>query len=220
MERLYKACMQIPVQFSQIKQMLDEGNYSSEDITSAMLKFVDDACFLETREFVNTNGRIPLKQELHIGYLYELIVLFLEYGLDSNLIINDETVLRALTYVDYDCVAADAARLLLENGADPNMDIDGESAFDSIDFDVIFGSFEQEDRRMYNSWVHLWLIMIGFGGTPRNGTPPLSMQEGYSFEILRNHERFDFSIEKTSPDPDGWIMHVFDKLTGEDVATL
>ena len=220
MECLYEACLQSPVQFSHVRKLLDDGNYSPENLTSVMLKFIDDACFCETREFVNTNGRTPCRQELHSGYLFDLMSLFLEYGLEPNLIIDEETILRALIYCDYDCIAADTARLLLENGADPNMDIDGESAFDAIDFDVIFGVLNQEDRRMYNSWVHLWLIMIGFGGTPRSGMPPLSMQEGCSFETLRNHERFDFSIEKTNLDPDGWIMHIFDKLTGKDAATL
>ena len=100
------------------------------------------------------------------------------------------------------------------------MDVDGESAFDSLDFDIVFGALNQDDRRMYDSWVHTWLVMVGYGGIPKNGVKPLNLKVGYSLQQLRNHINFDFTIQKTNSAADGWVMHIFDKTTKERIADL
>jgi len=220
LDRLYEACMQIPVQIESVRKILDAENYSPEALSSFMIKFIDDNCFLETRNYIEDNGKMPEQHELHCGYLCDLIRLFLEYGLNPNSIHNNQTVLSVAAYVDCGYVAANAVRFLLEHGANPNMIIDGESTFDELDFDIVFGSFEQEDRRMYDNWIHTWCVMIGYGGKPSNGTPPLKMKEGYTFDLLRNHEEYDFFIEKNKDAPEGWILHIFERESKIEIATL
>lgn len=39
-------------------------------------------------------------------------------------------------------------------------------------------------------------------------------------DIFRRHERFDWKIEYTEAASDAWIMHVFEKDTGIEVAGL
>ena len=220
MERLYDACMQIPVRFEKVKEILEKEHYSPESLSAFMVEYISDNCILETRSYIWENIQIPDQHELHCGYLCDLIRLFLEYGLDPNVIHDNRTVLSVAAYADCNHVAADAVKLLLDHGADPNMILDGESAFDEIDFDVIFGSFEQEDRRMYDAWVHTWLVMIGYGGKPSNGTPPLKMADGYTYQLLRDHESYDFYIEKNGTDADGWIFHLIEKESRNEIGTL
>ena len=217
-ERLYEACTQIPVQFSLVRELLEAGHFTPESLTSVMLRFLDDCGYDTTREFVSMNDRMPEMHELHCGYLFDLMKLFLEYGLDPNLILDGKTVLEYTFYADCKYVAADTMRLLLENGGDSSIAIDDESIFDVIDFIVTYPVCE--DPRIYDLCVHAWFVLIGYGGRPSNGVDPVQMKEGYSLELLRNHEQYGFRIENTKLVSEGYIMHIFDKETNEEIATL
>lgn len=223
MERLFQMCSQKPLPLDSIRDLLLKKQYTAEQLTQVVIRHFRENCWCETQDFESEYGRLPQRHEVFCTSLYDLLGLFLEFGLDPNISYEHETVLSAVLYIDYHYDAADAARLLLESGADPNAIADQqfeESAFEQIDCDVIFGALEQEDRRVYDSWVHAWLVMVGFGAKTDIGAVPVKMKEGYSVEIFREHERFDFTIEMTKASRDGWIMHIFEKETGREVAEL
>ena len=223
MERLFQMCSQKPLPLDSVRELLIKEQYPAEQLTQVMIRHLKENCWWETQDFESTNERKPQKHEVFSVCLYELTKLFLEYGLDPNLCYEKETVLSLMLYIDYQYAAADIARLLLENGADPNAITDDqfeETAFDQIDWDVVFGALEQDDRRVYDAWVHAWLVMVGFGAKTNVGDVPVKLKDGYSIEMFREHERFDFTIEMTKASRDGWIMHIFEKETGREVAEL
>jgi len=61
-----------------------------------------------------------------------------------------------------------------------------------------------DDPRIYDLLVHAWFVLIGYGGRPSNGVDPVQMKEGYSLELLRNHEQYGFRIPES--------RHLFAKL--------
>lgn len=161
MQRLYEACKQIPICLSSIKQLLRTNNYSPDQLFNVMLRFVDEDCFFETQRLLDLQGTPPQRQELHCGYLGELMEMFLQHGLTLNKVVDGQSLLSELFYVDYEYTAANTARLLLENGANPNMLLDGETIFDAIDFDIAFG---HRNMRIFNERVHFWFVLIGYMG--------------------------------------------------------
>ena len=223
MERLFQLCSQKPLPLDSVRAFLRKQQYTAEQLTQVMIRHLKENCWWETQDFESTHERMPQKHEAFCADLYELIQLFLEFGLKSNLIYARETVLSLVLYIDYQYAAADIARLLLENGADPNAIVDDEgeeTAFGRIDGDVVFGALEQDDRRVYDALVHAWLVMVGFGAKTNVGEVPVKLKDGCSVEMFREHERFDFTIEMTKASRDGWIMHIFEKETGKEVAEL
>jgi len=219
-ERLFNVCSVLPFQQEQIDAFLASDNYSPENLAEVMIRHIRENCLHETNDFLLEHERLPDAHEVHCGHLYMLVEMFLNHGLAPNYIFDEDTVLSAVSYVDYQYAAADITRLLLQHGGDPNLKIIDESAFDKLDFDIIFGATELPDRRLYDSWVHAWLVMIGFGGKPQNDSPVLHLKEGYSLNQFQNHERFSFSIDRKTDDPEGWVMYIIDRNTNEIAATL
>lgn len=217
MQRLYEACKQIPICLSSIKQLLRTNNYSPDQLFNVMLRFVDEDCFLETQMLLDLQGTPPQRQELHCGYLGELMKMFLQHGLTLNKVVGGQSLLSELFYVDYEYTAANTARLLLENGANPNMLLDGETIFDAINFDIAFG---HRNMRIFNERVHFWFVLIGYGGRPSNGAPPVHMADGCSYKLLRQHEKYDFSIQRSKAESGQSILHIFDRETHEEIAWL
>ncbi len=113
--------------------------------------------------------------------------------------------LHHLLYLENGYVAAGTFEILFENGFDIYADDGEEMLFDSIDIDIIFGRIEQFNRRRYDVWFHTWLVFVGYGAEPKNGTSPVDIvyENGENeefgikeFEIsdLKNHRNFDFAI--------------------------
>ena len=69
--------------------------------------------------------------------------------MNPNLVINignkQTNVIYELRYVEYDRVAAETIRMLLENGGKTEIAVDGEMVFDELDYDVIFDVFHSSD---------------------------------------------------------------------------
>ena len=157
---------------------------------------------------------------LHSTYLYDVIKFLLEFGLEPNFTIDDDVycdnLLRGLLFVDNELVAADTMALLMEHGGDPNLIVDGESIFEHIDFEIWFGSIEQELRFRYDAWVHIWMVLVGYGGEIRNKGPMVTVFKDYltgkTFDLreLRNHRRFYYGL---SIEDDERALHIFDKDT-------
>lgn len=128
---------------------------------------------------------------------------------------NDKTTYlwQAVYYIN-----VGMAELLIKNGADVNLIVDGESVFEVLDFDVIFDVVElQDDRKMFDCEFKIWILMIGYGGKCRNCKCPLNLKDGFDIEGFKKFEDFDYNIEFLKGD---WIMHIINIKTGEEVASL
>ena len=113
-------------------------------------------------------------------------------------------------------MAADTLKLLLENGGDPNLVVDGDSIFTDVDFDIFFGAVEQHMRITYDSNVHYWMVLVGYGGKLIDGRDPVTLQPGCTLEMFKDHRNLDFCLEKEDGD---YTMHIFDKRTKWEIAT-
>ncbi|MBP3217582.1 MAG: hypothetical protein J6M46_04340 [Lachnospiraceae bacterium] len=166
----------------------------------------------------------------HSTYLYEVMEFLLKFGLDPSYTVSGDYGL-----MDYICntvngyVAADTLRLLFENGGDPNLLSDSGSIYDDIDFDIWFGALEMEDRRRYDSFVHCWMVMMGFGGKPSNGSSPLDLFNEWHpdigtipFELnrLKDHRNYTFGISHITNRGDAPTIHIFNKRTYWEVARI
>lgn len=214
---LLSMLLELPPQLDKIEKELQKGAYTSEEVTCAACQFVDDYCWLEYRYFEYYHARKPKTEEIHSSYLYEICALLLRYGLNPNLTVDDTNLLSLVRRVDSPFVAAKTSRLLLENGADFNLYVDGESVFENLDFDIVFDAIELEDRNLYMQMFWTWLLMIGYGATMGNGQCPVEVADGFSVEQFKDFENFTYEIEFLKKD---WIMHIIDSRTNERVAKL
>lgn len=166
----------------------------------------------------------------HSTYLYQVIEFLLKHGLDPNYSVpGDYGIMDYIANTVNGYVAADTLQLLFENGGDPNHISNGESFFDGIDFDIWFGAVEMEDRRRYDSLVHCWMVMIGYGGQPYNGASPLDLFNEWHPEIgtipfeldrLKDHRNYTFGITHVSNRGDAPTLHIFNKRTYWEVARI
>jgi len=82
-------------------------------------------------------------------------------------------------------------------------------------------ALEQELRWRYDSWKHVWMVLLAYGGAPQGKKSPLEVfREYYSnelFEIkkLKNHRDYYYGISMENHEP---VIHIFDKKTLCEVA--
>lgn len=219
MKELYQALCELPCDLDKLQHMLEEKHYPPEDLTQTVLRFVLDECRWEADDFQSSHGREPQDHELHCFYLFDVLKLALTFGLDPNGVRDDQTLMWAMLFLDYRFIAANCLRLLIEHGGDAQQKVDGESIFGFVDFEIVFMLADTDPER-YEQLVHMWLVLIGCGCYPDNGTEPVHMLSGHQLSELKEHERFDYSIEYTKSVKEGWILHIFRKDTGEEVAVL
>ena len=149
----------------------------------------------------------------------------LYYGLDPNVVYEADgrtyNIMRLIMSIDNEYIAADTMRLLLDNGGDPNLTAGIETIFECIDYDVWFGSVEQEIRWRYDAWVHVWMVLLAYGGEiPGKGQMMEAFRERHSDDLfdlkkLRNHRDYFFGL---SVENKGRTMHIYDKKTFWEVA--
>ena len=170
--KLLNKLNELPPNLEEISRLISEEDYSKDDISLVGALFIDGA---QSED----DGGTPLTEyfpiEPHVPYLYEILQLLLEKGLDPNAVYDGISIMQCLLYVSTPYVAADCLALLLENGGDPGLEVDGWRLFDDLDFDVIFDAFNQEDRVCYDALVHCWFVMLGFGGRLRDGSIPVDV---------------------------------------------
>ena len=166
---------------------------------------------------------------LHSTYLYEVIDFLLQFGMDPNYTRDgDWSLMEHVMHVVNGYIGADTIKLLLENGGDPNLVTDHDTVFGAIDHDVGFDALEQNDRRAYDALVHCWMVLIGFGGRPINGTTPLDLfsewnphaERPFELEKLKNHKNYSFVLTHTTNRGNSPTIHIFDKRTYWEVARL
>ena len=232
------ALLQIPPDFEKAGHLLKESSLSASEISELAAKYAEE-CWCEDdygdsfEELEPDNGyywREPtVIPGLHSTYLYEVIRFLLDYGLDPNYSREGNWgLLEWVINTVNGYIAADTLALLLDHGGNPNLELDGELLFDKIDFNVGFDAIEMCNRRRYESYVHCWMVLIGYGGTPSDGTTPLDVMDEYlynsreEFDItkLKNHRNYTFGITHIVNRGSAPTIHIFDRRTLWEVARI
>ena len=120
----------------------------------------------------------------------------MKYGVDPNMIYDgSKNIMESLCYVGrYE--GADLLSILLDDGGKLDIEIHGERLFDIIDFDVIFGAVEMEERELYDAIVHCWVVMIGYGARLSGGESAIEVfiddNTGEIFDLtkLKKHRKY------------------------------
>lgn len=219
-ERLLSMLMKLPPKLEEVEKELQGNEYTSEEVTLVACRFAEN-CFCECRDFELDNDRKPEEEEVHSSYIYTICEMLLKYGLDPNLVLGDKNgetnIIYELRYVDNMYKGAETIRLMLENGGSTQTEIDNESIFSMIDFDVAFDVVELDNKDLYDKEFRIWLLMIGYGAVNNTGRCPLDIVDGYDIENFKEFEKFSYKIEFSEKD---WTMHIFDNEINKEVAKL
>lgn len=219
MDELFRACCELPIKPERLRSLMEEKHYSPKELTQTILHFVDSECFYDSYDFKKDHGREPERGELPIHNLYGLLELFLKFGLDPNEIEDDENITSMLGYVYSGYDAANCARLLMEHGGNPNLVVDDFSVCGWLSVRIDFEISEHGPDDL-DDMVHLWFVLLGYGGRATNGQELVEMQNGHSVEELRAHEQFTYRVEQNADCSGKWLMHIIHKETNEEVATF
>lgn len=220
MEELSKLMSSLPHDWEVIRKVLETGRYSFDQLARIADDWISEFCVAEKSRFQYEHNREPMSSELHSLDVYRFFELLLTHGYDPNQTVDDDCAMVSMRLMDCQFIAADTIRLLLEHGADPNLRVGDETLFDAVDFDVV-AMFIAPSSEQYKSLFHVWLTLMGYGGRNSKGPEiPVQMRNGHTLSEFKQHERFGFHFEKTNAVIEGWIMHIFDLSTGEEVAIL
>ncbi|MBQ8267437.1 MAG: hypothetical protein IJZ21_03540 [Clostridia bacterium] len=226
--KLLDLLLLLPPKIEDAEKLIQSQNYTSEELTQVAISYMEKCRFeisdarLENEIDLKTNSLGTL-EGFHSSYLYTVLQLLLRYRIDINAVYEVDTchynLMSSVMWIDNGYVAADSMRLLLENGGDPNLIVGDESVYDEFTFDIFFGAVEQEKRWLYDSWVHTWFVLLGFGGEGVEVElfKEYDKEELFSLHKLRDHRNYDFCLSRGEKGPD---IHIFDKETFWKVACL
>ena len=233
-QQLLDMLMTIPPKLDVAKEYLAANHLSVDEVTRVGNVYADK-CFLEYGDYLfetypdcklsTLEINYNIVPELHSAYIYDIVKLLLHYGLDPNAIYivehNHYNIMNLVFHIDHGYLAADTMGLFLENGGDPNLAVEIETIYEHVAYDVWFGAIEQEIRWRYDSWVHLWMVLLAYGGKPRGEKCPLEVFREYNsnslFDIqkLKNHRDYYYGITQENHEP---VIHIYDKRSLWEVA--
>ena len=222
---LFDMCANVSIDLDKIEAFIVGAKMSLDDITKTAIKLVEKFSD-EVSVFRSENEREPKTNELISSNWMDLFRLFLTYGLDSNSVYREDegnykNLLHCLTWLDNTDIVYKLFRLLLKNGANPNVCLDDESLFEHIDEHVVLDAtlmeIEGEDRQTYEKDFRLWLLLMSYGGHLSNWGKIVQIKDNYDIDMFENCEAFSYKKEVASDD---WYLHIYITKTGEEVAVL
>lgn len=211
-ERLLELLMAAPPDIDGIEEYIESNKCRKADITIAAMIFIDAYDERLCKE--------------HISFLCDVLTTLIKYGVDPNMIYDgNKNIMESLCYIGrYE--GADLLSILLDGGGRFDVEIYGERLFDIVDFDVIFGAVEMEDRELYDAIVHCWMVMIGYGATLSGGEPAVEVftddNTGKCFDLsrLKDHRKYSAFLSNVPSRGSGWSLHIVDNETMWEVARL
>lgn len=224
-QQLFDALMTIPPDFEHAEQMLQHGGYSSDEVSRVALEYAEE-CFCDANqdeEYPVDLFKDGILLERHSSYLYQVTELLLRFGLNPNYIHEDNSILLSLRFVDNEYVAADTMVLLLEHGADLNLFVPPETVFEAIDFDVFYDTAGQRIRHRFDSLVHCWLVLLGYGGRYKYPNAHVTLfrefdsAETFDLKKLRDHRNYYVGISRENSKE---VIHIYDRRTFWEVARI
>ena len=220
---LYELCKEQPFDTEKIKRYIENNNMNGEAVTRAALKLCDHGMFSYS-DYLYHNEKEAKPEELST-YNWELLFnTLIDNGLDADLVTCDdghnyENILQSVLYLDDGDLSARVLRNILSKGGTPNVVIDNTPFFVEVDADFIIDI----DMGLYpHKWqvdnaFRSWLVLIGFGGVIKDGKLPVKMCDGYSPDIFKDFEKFDYCITHTEKD---FELQILEKETSAVVATV
>lgn len=219
-ELLFELCNKPNADLAEIEIFIRERHATPEEITRAAIRLADKNA-LKVTEFEYDHKCLPNDNDLVTSNWIALFEIFLKYGLMPNYIMvegsDEDNIMQEIRYIDNGDVAPSIMRMLLEHGGNPNLIVGGEDLFKDLDFDIVFDVIEQNNKRIFDIEFRIWLVMMGYGGRIDNHDCPVNLKSGYTVEIFKIFEDFDYRIEFLQKD---WKLHIFYKSNGDEVATL
>ena len=216
-EKIKKIFDEKPVAMDEIRSLLSSREFTKEELAE-IANYFTDHCFCEYRDALNPEIDEITLENMSSNYIIDAISLLLEFGLDPNVIVNDENALDNAQWIDAPDVGATVMRMLLENGGDPNLWIptEPETLFEYVAFKVSY-----DECAEYFNIFQCWLVLMAYGGCWSNGEIPITMLGGKTVDIFKNFELFDYAIEQLPKEPGKyglWRMHIYNIETKEEVA--
>lgn len=219
-EKLIEMCVVRRPELDEIEKYICSKQLTEEEVTYTAIKVCEKGAF-ELTNLEWTNGGDPNTNEMLTSNWVKLFDVFIKYGLDANMVFAEnseyDNIMWELHNLQNGDIGPMILRNLLQKGGNPNTKIDGLAFFEYVDHDVLFDVAEQEDKRLFDMQFHFWLVLMGFGGYINDHQCPVKMAEGYDQRIFIDFEKFDYRIEYYQND---WTMHIFNKETGMEAATL
>ena len=229
-QRLLDTLMTIPPAFSAAEKLLKQESFSGEEVTKTAIRYAEECTFEYEDYFLKTCPRCDLRNadiphsntaELHSAYLCDVVEMMLRYGLNPNAVYEHKgdfhNIMATVEFVDYVYAAADTLKLLLESGGDPNLKVNLDSVFESLDDDIWFGSVEQELRWRYDAWVHTWMVLLAYG-CENSGIQVFREYDSdalFDLKKLRDHRNYYYGLSYENGD---CVIHIYDKKTFWEVA--
>lgn len=216
---------QIPPDLKSIEEYLQSAALSPKSVSVNAILFIYDFCQFEY-------GDNESLEQYHGNYLKSVLEILLRHGLQPNGIYDTYNVMQELYLVDTGYSAADCMSLLLENGGDLYLKLDGDILFDEIEFNVIFDAINQDNRSRFDQLIHLWLVMVGHGAISRtkNGDrkplwsvydiPSYYGQGPFNVASLKDHRKYTWALTHIPRNGENWSLHIIDKATGWEVLRL
>ena len=209
---------QSPSDLDKVRKLLALRKFEEDELAELAVAFTDN-CFCEYHDALDPEIDSVTIANMHSNYVVDAIRLLLEFGLDPNIIVNDDNVMWNAMWIDAPNVAASVMRLLLENGGNPNhlIPAEHETLFEYIAFKVSYDEYTHE----YFHTVQCWLLLMAYGACWRDGNIPITMLGEKTVDIFKDFELYDYEIEPLPQEPGKygcWIMHIYNIATHEEVA--
>ena len=224
-QKLYEALSCIPPDFDKAQELLAAYQPTEEELMWVAVELTDNTMG-EYRDVMDEGCTSVTLDGMHRNYLYDTILFLLEHGLKPNTVINKgsmsdaDNAMFCLKFTDGPDVAARVMRLYMEHGGDPNLYIRenyGETLLSNIEFDIYeYGDYEKpDDENLVQCVMVLQAYGGGWIGKDKKFHTSFTMREGYSSEIFKEFEKFDY---RTGREEHPGNIHVFEKATGVTVA--
>lgn len=220
---LVQLCKEQPFSVDEIQTYIIENKLNSEEITRVAIEVCEYGMF-SYGDFLFDQNREPEPHELRTFNWEALFDIFIENGLDANLVfcddgINYENILQSVQHFDDGDLGPRVLRNILTNGGNPNVLIDNYPFFAEVDSDFIMdiqmGLYPE--KWQVNNAFRFWLVLMGFGGVMKNGKCPVNLCPGNSIDAFKEFEKFDYKIIYKEND---FKLKILDRTSGNIVATV
>lgn len=124
--KLFDLLMAMPPDLDAVESFLRSEELSPSEVTRVANEYVEE-CYCDATEYAS-ECTAPLEPQvipnLHSTYLYDIIKLLLQFGLEPNGTYDDNNIMLSLKYIHNEFIAADTLALLLEHGGNPHLSDD------------------------------------------------------------------------------------------------
>ena len=210
---LEKALCAVPPMYDAADEIFSKYYIAPEELSKIACNLIDMCC----DEQLHDGLKELVEDNTLCSNIYKIMQYLFSKGYDPN-VIADEGCACAMDSIRFitwpEGLAPRLMRLFMENSADPNLVVEGESVFEHIDFAVYI------DEYFSRSTVYCWLVLMAYGG--RIGEEkylPLKMQHNLDVSIFKHFEDYAYyEIIPTKPVSSGfghWKMLIYNTRVAE-----